>query len=61
MSATIGYYLYLWKSRKVYEIDRFTLMMCLLMLLVSYVITYKIKINPSGSTTYLTQRDFLYP
>ncbi len=38
-SATIGYYLYLWKSRKVYETDRFTLTMCLLLLLVSYVIT----------------------
>lgn len=38
-SATIAYYLYLWKSRKVYEIDRFTLTMCLLLLLVSYVIT----------------------
>lgn len=37
--ATIGYYLYLWKSRKVYEIDRFALTMCLLMLFVSYVIT----------------------
>lgn len=38
-SATIGYYLYLWKSRKVYEIDRLTLVLCLLLLLVSYVIT----------------------
>lgn len=36
---TIGYYLYLWKSRKVYEIDRLTLTLCLLLLLVSYVIT----------------------
>jgi hypothetical protein len=38
-SMTICYYLYLWKSRKVYEIDRLTLVLCLLMLLVSYVIT----------------------
>ncbi len=38
-SATIGYYIYLWKSRKVYEIDRLTLALCLLLLLVSYVIT----------------------
>lgn len=38
-SATIGYYLYLWKSRKVYEIDRVTLVLCLSLLLVSYVIT----------------------
>lgn len=38
-SMTIGYYLYLWKSRKVYEIDRLTLVLCLLMLLVSHVIT----------------------
>ena len=38
-SLTIGYYLYLWKSRKVYEIDRLTLVLCLLLLLVSYVIT----------------------
>lgn len=38
-SMTIGYFLYLWKSRKVYEIDRLTLVLCLLMLLVSYVIT----------------------
>ena len=38
-SATIGYYIYLWKSRKVYEIDRLTLVLCLLLLLVSYVIT----------------------
>lgn len=38
-SATIGYFLYLWKSRKVYEIDRLTLTLCLLLLLVSYVIT----------------------
>ena len=37
-SLTIGYYLYLWKSRKVYEIDRLTLVLCLLLLLVSYVI-----------------------
>lgn len=37
-SLTIGYYMYLWKSRKVYEIDRLTLVLCLLMLLVSYVI-----------------------
>ena len=38
-SLTIGYYLYLWKSRKVYEIDRLTLVICLSMLIVSYVIT----------------------
>ena len=38
-SATIGYYLYLWKSRKIYEIDRVTLVLCLSLLLVSYVIT----------------------
>ena len=38
-SATIGYYIYLWKSRKVYEIDGLTLVLCLLLLLVSYVIT----------------------
>lgn len=38
-SLTIGYYLYLWKSRKVYEIDRLTLVLCLSLLLVSYVIT----------------------
>lgn len=38
-SLTIGYYLYLWKSRKVYENDRLTLTLCLLLLLVSYVIT----------------------
>ena len=38
-SATIGYYIYMWKSRKVYEIDRLTLVLCLLLLLVSYVIT----------------------
>lgn len=38
-SLTIGYYMYLWKSRKVYEIDRLTLTLCLLLLLVSYVIT----------------------
>lgn len=38
-SLTIGYYLYLWKSRKVYEIDRLTLTLCLSLLLVSYVIT----------------------
>lgn len=38
-SLTIGCYLYLWKSRKVYEIDRLTLVLCLLLLLVSYVIT----------------------
>lgn len=38
-SLTIGYYLYMWKSRKVYEIDRLTLVLCLSMLLVSYVIT----------------------
>lgn len=38
-SLTIVYYLYLWKSRKVYEIDRLTLTLCLLLLLVSYVIT----------------------
>ena len=38
-SATIGYYIYLWKSRKVYEIDRLTLVLCLSLLLVSYVIT----------------------
>lgn len=37
-SLTIGYYLYLWKSRKVYEIDRQTLVLCLLLLLVSYII-----------------------
>nr|DAH39326.1 MAG TPA: hypothetical protein [Caudoviricetes sp.] len=37
-SLTIGYYIYLWKSRKVYEIDRLTLVLCLLLLLVSYVI-----------------------
>ena len=36
-SLTIGYYLYLWKSRKVYEIDRLTLVLCLMLLLVSYV------------------------
>ena len=38
-STTIGYYLYLWKSRKVYEIDRLTLVLCLSLLLVSYIIT----------------------
>lgn len=38
-SLTIGYYLYLWKSRKVYDIDRLTLVLCLSLLLVSYVIT----------------------
>lgn len=38
-SATISYYLYLWKSRKVHEIDRLTLTICLLLLSVSYVIT----------------------
>lgn len=38
-SATIGYYLYLWKSRKVYEIDRLTLVLCLLLLLVTCIIT----------------------
>lgn len=38
-SATIGYYIYLWKSRKVYEIDRLTLVLCLSLLLVSCVIT----------------------
>lgn len=38
-SMTIGYYLYLWKSKKVYEIDRLTLVLCLLLLLVLYVIT----------------------
>lgn len=38
-SLTIGYYLYLWKSRKVYEIDRLTLVLCLSLLLVSCVIT----------------------
>lgn len=38
-SFTVGYYIYLWKSRKVYEIDRLTLVLCLLLLLVSYVIT----------------------
>ena len=37
-SLTIGYYIYLCKSRKVYEIDRLTLVLCLLLLLVSYVI-----------------------
>lgn len=37
-SLTIGYYIYLWKSRKAYEIDRLTLVLCLLLLLVSYVI-----------------------
>ncbi len=38
-TVTIGYYIYLWKSRKVYEIDRLTLVLCLSLLLVSYVIT----------------------
>lgn len=38
-TATIGYYLYLWKSKKVYEIDRLTLVLCLSLLLVSCVIT----------------------
>ena len=38
-SATIAYYIYLWKSRKVYEIDRLTLVLCLSLLLISCVIT----------------------
>lgn len=38
-STTIGYYIYLYKSRKVYEIDRLTLVLCLSLLLVSCVIT----------------------
>lgn len=38
-SVTIGYNIYLWNSRKIYEIDRLTLVLCLLLLLVSYVIT----------------------
>ena len=37
-SMTIGYYLYLWNSKKVYEIDRLTFVLCLLLLLVSFVI-----------------------
>lgn len=38
-SVTIGYNIYLWNSRKIYEIDRVTLVLCLLLILVSYVIT----------------------
>ena len=38
-SVTIGYSIYLWNSRKIYEIDRVTLVLCLLLILVSYVIT----------------------
>lgn len=38
-SVTIGYIIYLWNSRKNYEIDRLTLVLCLLLILVSYVIT----------------------
>lgn len=38
-SVTIGYNIYMWNSRKIYEIDRLTLVLCLLLLLVSYVIT----------------------
>lgn len=38
-SLTICYYIYLWKSRKVYEIDILTLVLCLSLLLVSYVTT----------------------
>lgn len=38
-SVTIGYNIYLWNSRKIYEIDRLTLVLCLLLLVVSYVIT----------------------
>lgn len=38
-SVTIGYNIYLWNSRKIYEIDRLTLVLCLLLILVSYVIT----------------------
>nr|DAN11031.1 MAG TPA: hypothetical protein [Caudoviricetes sp.] len=37
-SITVGYYLYLLKSRKVYYIDRFTLVLCLLLLIVSCVL-----------------------
>lgn len=39
-SITVGYYIYLFKSRKVYDIDRFTLVLCLLMLLVSCVLIF---------------------
>lgn len=36
--VTIGYYIYLWKARKVYEIDRPTLVLWLLLLFGSYLI-----------------------
>ena len=38
-SVTIGFNIYMWNSRKIYEIDRLTLVLCLLLVLVSYVIT----------------------
>lgn len=38
-AATIGYYIYLWKTRKVYTLDRVTLVIASTLLLLAVFIT----------------------
>ena len=38
-SCTIGYYLYLWKTRKLYELDRVTLVIACSLLLIATIMS----------------------
>lgn len=37
--CTIAYYLYLWHTRKLYELDRFTLIIACLLLLIATIMS----------------------